>query len=195
MRNSMIIHGPCPVCSRSKGTKHGQTGQYPVLPSYPGERLAGDLFTIMGVLFSLITCRLVKLRCVTKLTNKGVSEVTRAIGDAVGIWRGFGSKPRFLTWDQEPAIVRSAAELWAKHGLRMEFTPPEGHERVAEWDVRTIKEHVYANILSLNHAVDAEMVEGIVRDTVILLNYMPNSELSDASPRSVLDGERLNCER
>ena len=191
----MIIHGPCPVCSRSKGTKHGQTGQYPVLPSYPGERLAGDLFTIMGVLFSLITCRLVKLRCVTKLTNKGVSEVTRAIGDAVGIWRGFGSKPRFLTWDQEPAIVRSAAELWAKHGLRMEFTPPEGHERVAEWDVRTIKEHVYANILSLNHAVDAEMVEGIVRDTVILLNYMPNSELSDASPRSVLDGERLNYER
>ena len=85
IRNSLIIHGPCQVCSRSKGAKHRQTGQYPVLPSYPGERLAGDLFTIMGVLFSLITCRLVKLWVVTKLSNKGASEVTRAIGDAVGI--------------------------------------------------------------------------------------------------------------
>ena len=34
-----------------------------------------------------------------------------------------------------------------------------------------------------------------MRDTVVLLNYMPNSELADASPRSVLDGERLNYER
>lgn len=195
IRNSMVIHGPCSVCSRSKGTKHRQIGHYPVLPSYPGERLAGDLFTIMGVLFSLISCRLVKLRCVTKLSNKGVSEVTRAIGDAIGIWNGYGSKPRVLSWDQEPAVVRCAREMWAKHGLRVEFTPPEGHERVAEREVRTVKEHVYANILSLNHAVDAEMVEGIVRDTVVLLNFMPNSELADASPRSVLDGERLNYER
>ena len=91
--------------------------------------------------------------------------------------------------------ARCASEMRAKHGLRMEFVSPEGYERVAERDVRTVKEHVYANILSLNHAVDSAMVEGIVRDAVVLLNYMPNSELSDASPRSVLDGERLNYER
>ena len=149
----------------------------------------------MGILFSLITCRLVKLRCVTKLSNKGAMETTRAIGEAVGIWQGYGSKPRVLSWDQEPAIVSSAAEIWAKYSLRLEFTPPEGHERVAERDVRTIKEHVYANILTLNHAVDDEMVEGIVRDTVVLLNYMPNSETQTVSPRSILDGERLNYAR
>ena len=42
----------------------------------------------------------------------------------------------------------------------MEFTPPEGHERVAECEARTIKEHVYSSILTLNHAVDEEMVDG-----------------------------------
>ena len=77
----------------------------------------------------------------------------------------------------------------------MEFTPPEGHERVAEREVRTIKEHVYSSILSLNHAVDEEMVEGIVRDTVTLLNFMPNSETIDVAPRAILDGERLNYAR
>ena len=195
VRNSLVIHGPCRICSRAKGTKHRQTGHYPVLPTSPGERLAGDLFSIMGILFSLITCRLIKLRCVTKLHNKGAAEVTRAIGDAVGIWRGYGSNPKVLSWDQEPAVVSCASEMWAKHSLRLEFMPPEGHERVAERDVRTIKEHVYANILSLNHAVDAEMVEGLVRDTVTLLNFMPNSETLGASPRSILDGERLNYER
>ena len=195
VRNSLVIHGPCQICSRTKGTKHRQTGHYPVLPTSPGERLAGDLFSIMGILFSLITCRLIKLRCVTKLTNKGASEVTRAIGDAIGIWRGYGAHPTVLSWDQEPAVVSCAAEMWSKHSLRLEFVSPEGHERVAERDVRTVKEHVYANILSLNHAVDAEMVEGLVRDTVTLLNFMPNSETLEASPRSILDGERLNYER
>ena len=74
-----------------------------------------------------------------------------------------------------PALVHTAAEIWAQHGLRLDFTSPDSHERVAERDVRTIKEHVYASILGLNHAVDDEMVEGIVRDTVVLLNFLPNS--------------------
>ena len=39
------------------------------------------------------------------------------------------------------------------------------------------------------------MIEGIVRDTVVLLNYMPNSETVTVSPRSILDGERLNYAR
>ena len=195
VRNALVIYGECPTCSRTKGTKHRQTGTYPVLPTYPGERLAGDLFTIMGILFSVISCRLIKMRCVTKLQNKGAMEVTRAIRETVDIWKGYGSKPRVLSWDQEPAIVSCAAEIWSKHSLRMEFTPPEGHERVAEREVRTIKEHVYSSILSLNHAVDEEMVEGIVRDTVTLLNFMPNSETLEVSPRSILDGERLNYSR
>ena len=170
VRNALIIHGECPTCSKAKRTKHRQVGQYPVLPTYPGERLAGDLFTIMGTLFSVISCRLIKMRCVSRLQNKGAAEVMRAIGGAVGVWKGYGSAPRVLSWDQEPAIVSCAAEIWSKHSLRMEFTPPEGHERVAERDVRTIKEHVYSSILSLNHAVDEEMVEGMVRDTVTLLH-------------------------
>ena len=81
------------------------------------------------------------------------------------------------------------------HSLRVEHTAPDAHERVAERDVRTIKEHVYATILSLGHAVDAEMIEGIVRDTVTLLNFFPNSETVDGTPRTYLDGERLNYER
>ena len=40
----------------------------------------------------------------------------------------------------------------------MDFTPPEGHEKVAERNVRTVKEHVYANILHLGHAVDDVML-------------------------------------
>ena len=193
--NAQVIYGPCPFCTRTKGTKHSHSGHYPHLPNTPGEYLAGDLFMIMGILFSIITCRLVKLRCITRLRNKGASEITRAIREAVNFWQGFGSKPRVLSWDQEPALVHSASEIWAQHGLRLDFTSPDSHERVAERDVRTIKEHVYASILGLNHAVDEEMVEGIVRDTVVLLNFLPNSETPGATPRTILDGERLNYAR
>ena len=77
VRNAQIIYGPCPQCSRTKGTKHQQLGHYPDYPTTPGEHLAGHLFTIMGILFSIITCRLVKLRCVTRLKNKGAAEITR----------------------------------------------------------------------------------------------------------------------
>ena len=75
------------------------------MPERPGERLAGDLFAIGGILFSLISCRLIKLRCVTRLQNKGAAEITRAIREFVGIWKGYGSKPKVLAWDQEPALV------------------------------------------------------------------------------------------
>ena len=195
VRNAQVIYGPCPQCTRTKGTRHHHIGTYPNLPSTPGEYLAGDLFTIMGILFSLITCRLVKLRCVTRLSNKGASEITRAIRETVNVWKGYGAQPRVLSWDQEPALVHSSSEIWTQHGLRLEFVPPDSHERVAERDVRTLKEHVYATILGLNHAVDEEMVEGIVRDTVGLLNFLPNSETPGATPRTILDGERLNYAR
>lgn len=195
IRNAQIIYGPCPHCARAKGTKHRQTGQYPDIPTRPGEHLAGDLFMIMGILFSIITCRLIKFRCVTRLQNKGATEITRAIRDTLNVWKGYGGRPKVLSWDQEPALVHSAAEIWAQHSLRLRFVPPDSHERTAERDVRTIKEHVYAAILGLNHAVDEEMVEGLVRDTITLFNFLPNSELPDASPRAVLDGERLNYER
>ena len=195
VRNAQIIYGPCSTCSRTKGTRHRHIGHYPTLPSTPGEYLAGDLFTIMGILFSLITCRLIKLRCITRLANKGASEVSRAIRETVDVWRGYGAKPRVLSWDQEPALVHRASEIWAQHGITLDFTAPDSHERVAERDVRTIKEHVYASILDLNHAVDEEMVEGIVRDTVVLLNFLPNSETPGASPHTILDGERLNYAR
>ena len=195
VRNAQVIYGPCAHCSRTKGTKHTQLGTYLDYPSTPGEHLAGDLFTIMGILFSIITCRLVKLRCVSRLRNKGASEVTRAIREAIDIWKGYGGRPRILSWDQEPALVHSASEIWAQHSVRLRFTTPDAHERVAERDVRTIKEHVYASILSLQHAVDEEMVEGLVRDVTTLLNFLPNSELPAASARTALDGERLNYER
>ena len=188
VRNALIIHGDCQICLRSKGTRHRETGHYPVMPNKPGERLVGDLFTIGGTLFSLISCRLIKLRCVTRLQNKGAAEITRAIKECVDIWRGYGAKPKVLSWDQEPALVYSAAEIWARHSLKLEFTAPDAHERVAERDVRTIKEHVYACILGLGHAVDQEMIEGIVRDTITLLNFFPNSETMDGTPRTFLDG-------
>ena len=54
---------------------------------------------------------------------------------------------------------------------------------------------VKLSIIGLNHAVDEEMVEGLVRDTVVLLNFLPNSETPGATPRTILDGERLNYAR
>ena len=96
VRNALIIHGPCPTCSKCKGTRHRQVNHYPVMPNSPGERLAGDLFMIMGTLFSVVSCRLIKLRCVTKLQNKGAMEITRAIRECVEIWKGYGAKPKVL---------------------------------------------------------------------------------------------------
>ena len=182
VRNALIIHGPCDTCSRSNGTRHREIGHYPVIPERPGERLAGDLFTIGGTLFSLISCRLIKLRCVTRLQNKGSGEITRAVRECMNIWKGYGAQPKVLSWDQEPAPVHCAAEIWAQHSLRVDFTSPDAHEKVAERDVRSIKEHVYAHILRLGHAADQEMIEGIVRDTVTLLNFFPNSETVDGDP-------------
>ena len=92
-------------------------------------------------------------------------------------------------------MVHCAHEIWQQHGLRLEFTAPDSHERVAEREVRTIKEHVYSTILGLGHAIDDEMLHGIVRDTITLLNFFPNSETVDGTPRTYLDGERLDYSR
>ena len=195
IRNAAIIHGPCQICVRAKGTKHRKTGHFPHQPTTPGEYLAGDLFTIMGVLFYLVTCRLVNLRIVIKIKNKSAPQIMSATGQAMGIWKGFGAHPKVLSWDQEPAIVSSAHEIWSKYGLRMDFTPPDGHEKVAERNVRTIKEHVYASVLSLGHAIDDIMLEGIVRDTVTVLNFLPTADVDKSAPRTILDGERLHYQR
>ena len=39
------------------------------------------------------------------------------------------------------------------------------------------------------------MLEGIVRDTVTLLNFLPSTEVDRSSPRTIIDGERLNYRR
>ena len=195
IRNAAIIHGPCETCLRAKGTRHRQTGHYPHQPTAPGQFLAGDLFAIMGVLFYMITCRMVNLRIVIKLRNKSASQIMSATGQAIGIWKGFGASPSVISWDQEPAIVASSHEIWSKYGVRMDFTPPDGHEKVAERNVRTIKEHVYASVLQLGHVIDDVMLEGIVRDTVTLLNFLPTANVDKSSPRTILDGERLNFQR
>ena len=195
VRNSAVIHGPCPQCLQAKGTRHQQTGSYPRQPSAPGEFLAGDLFQIMGVFFYLVTCRLVNMRIVIRIKNKSASQIMSATSTALDIWKGFGASPKVISWDQEPAMVASAHEIWAKHGVRLDFTPPEGHEKVAERNVRTIKEHVYASILTLGHAIDDTMLEGLVRDTTTMLNFLPNINVDRSSPRTILDGERLNYKR
>ena len=75
-----------------------------------------------------------------------------------------------------------------KHGVKMDFTPPEGHEKVAERNVRTVKEHVYASIIQLGHAIDDIMLEGMVRDTVSLINFLPSAEVDRSSPRTIIGG-------
>ena len=146
-------------------------------------------------MFYLITCRMVNLRIVIKIKNKSASQIMAATGQALGIWKGFGASPRVISWDQEPAMVSSAHEIWARHGVKLDFTPPEGHEKVAERSVRTVKEHVFASILQLGHAIDDAMLEGIVRDTTTLLNFLPTAEVDRSSPRTIIDGERLNYRR
>ena len=195
IKNAATIHGPCTECLRAKGTRHRKTGSYPRQPSAPGELLAGDIFYIMGVMFYLLTCRMVNLRIVIRLKNKSASQIMAATDNALAIWKGFRATPKIISWDQEPAMVATAHEIWAKHGIKVEFTPPDGHEKVAERNVRTIKEHVYASILSLGHAIDDVMLEGIVRDTVTMLNYLPTAEVDRSAPRTILDGERLNFKR
>ena len=195
IKNAAIIHGPCPQCLRAKGTKHRQVGSYPHQPTSPGELLAGDLFQMMGVLFYLLTCRLVNMRIVIRIKNKSASQIMSATGTALDIWKGFGAIPKVISWDQEPAMVASAHEIWSRHGVKLDFTPPEGHERVAERNVRTIKEHVYASILTLGHAIDDVMLEGIVRDTTTMLNFLPTADVDRSAPRTTIDGERLNYKR
>ena len=87
VRNALIIHGPCSTCSKCKGTRHRQLGHYPEIPNAPGERLVGDLFNIMGTTFFMVSCRLIKLRCVTKLRNKGALEIARAMRDCLNVWK------------------------------------------------------------------------------------------------------------
>ena len=195
VRNAEEIYGKCQYCSKIKGTKHRQIGTYPAPPLRPGEKLVGDIFSIMGVGFCLISCRMIKLRTIKRIKNKGADQLVRAIQSTVDVWKGYGHTPKVLAWDQEPALVSCAAEIWSRMSLRMDFTPPEGHEKLAEREVRTVKEHVYSSILSLGHAVDEDMIEGLVRDTIVMLNYMPNSETLTQSPRSILDGERLSYDR
>ena len=43
--------------------------------------------------------------------------------------------------------------------------------------------------------MDDVILEGIVRDTVTLLNFMPSAEVDQSSPRTIIDGERLNYQR
>ena len=87
-------------------------------------------------------------------------------------------------------MVSSAHEIWARHGVKMDFTPPEGHEKVAERNVRTVKEHVFASVLQLGHAIDDTMLEGIVRDTITLLNFLPTAEVDRSSPRTTYHRRR-----
>ena len=137
--NAQIIYGACPQCAVTKGTRHREIGHYPHQPQRPGERLTGDLFNIMGVLFMLVSCRLIKLRTIQRLTNKSSAQMMLGITSVVDVWKGYGYSPKVISWDNEPAIVHSAPDIFSTIGVRMEFVSPGSHERVAEREGRTVK--------------------------------------------------------
>ena len=140
VRNALVIYGNCQACLRSKGTRHREIGHYPVMPNKPGERLVGDLFTIGGTLFSVVSCRLIKLRCVTRLQNKSAAEVTRAVKECVDIWKGYGAKPKVLSLDQEPALVHCASnwnsrrQMHMREWLKGTCAPSRSTSMLAFWD-------------------------------------------------------------
>ena len=195
VRNSKIIFGDCRTCALTKGTKHRRTGHYPSPPQTAGEKLVGDLFFILGCVFMLVSCRLVKLRTVRRLRNKSSSQIMLGLGETFDVWKHYGASPKLLGWDQEPAIVACEHEIMSRIGVKLELSAPGVHQPEAERNIRTVKEPVYAYIKSLPHAVDAEMVDYIIRDVVSLGNLFPTVATAPQSPRSMLDGERLDYRR
>ena len=183
---------PCNDCTLARGTRPPATGTFPTPPTAAGQYLAGDIFYVWSKPFLLITDRLTKYKVVVSLTAKTMNAVQGGIRKILDVWKGFKCTPQFLSFDREKSVLALQADLWSSDSLQILAQPPEGHEKLAEREIRTIKEQLYANLVSLPCRLPRSAVIGLITDIVTLQNFVPNNETFPHTPKSILTGERLD---
>lgn len=191
MGTCKAIHGPCD-CDRIRRTRPAAIGKYRDPPTAPGQQLVADIMFIMSKPYLLVTCRLIKYRIIHRLQGKNAAAVLGAFRKVLDIWKGHGYPTNLISFDREKAVLAIQAELWAVDRVKLSLAPPEGHEKLAEREVRTIKERVYPSLLAMPCRLPAIAVEGFVYDVVRLSNRVPNAETYPETPLTFLGGERLN---
>ena len=183
---------PCNDCTLVRGTRPPAIGSFPMPPTAAGQYLAGDIFYVWNKPFLLITDRLTKFKIVVSLAAKTMHAVQGGIRKILDVWKGFKCTPQFLSFDREKSVLALQADLWKTDSLQILAQPPEGHEKLAEREVRTIKEQLYANLVNLPCRLPRTAVTGLISDIVTLQNSVPNNETFPNTPRSILTGERLD---
>jgi hypothetical protein len=87
------------------------------------------------------------------------------------------------------AVEAIKAELWSEHHVQLLQTPPD--EKLATHSQRT---HVCCDV-SLAYSLPQVAVESLFQDVIQLLNWFPNNETHQESPKSILTGERLDVSK
>jgi len=183
---------PCERCARIKGTRPRATGHYLHRDETPGAHIAGDIFYLFGKPVLLTSCALIRMKIGVPLKGKSAGALAEAIRKIIAKWHGLGQTPKTLSIDREPAVMALAAELKRVDGITVVPTPPEGHEKLAEREGRTIKEHFYATLDSIPVPMPFRAVWGIFADVIKTQNASPNTSTAPESPNSILTGERLD---
>ena len=198
LRNARAIHGPCPGCALGKITE-APSPEATSPPAAPYSMLHIDFFFVRGAggkkqpyLISVeeSTGHLVTVKC----ASRKLHDVVEAVLSVRNIYKGHGHVIKKVRSDREAAFIAMEPFLNAS-GIIVDRTSSGRHAKMAERQIRCIKDHVRAVRSSLPFRLPLDLVQHLVADVVISLNNTVNSKTGGRTPRDLLTGDKLNLER
>ena len=195
INNAVQVFGPCPHCVMAKMTNHPSKESFRVPSTEVGELVHGDIFYLpddqdQASPYLIMVDDYSKMLMTTKLPDKSRNTLEAHLLLVQQEYLKANHLFSAIRFDREPAITAMTGRASNDLKCKIHLTCANEHEYMAERNIRTIKDHFRATLLSLPYQLPAKYYEYLVRYVVSSLNMIANSSWNNASPITIFTGKK-----
>ena len=195
LRNARNIFGPCTACLEGKMRAPPRESSNTAPANRVGEHLHADLIPLSGPSIGGNTYLLIAVDekssyvSMAPLKNKSSKCIADGFLGIVHFYNSYGHKVDRITTDDENNF-NATKDSMAQHGVRLNTTPADMHERRCERYIQTIKARKRSVLATLTFELPTKLEAEVISYVITNMNTTPNSVTGNQSPALIVTHER-----
>ena len=195
LRNARSIFGPCTACLEGKMRAPPRESSNTAPANRVGEHLHADLIPLSGPSIGGNTYVLIAVDekssyvSMAPLKNKSSKCIADGFLSIVHFYNSYGHKVEKITTDDE-SNFNATKDNMAQHGVRLNTTPADMHERRCERYIQTIKARKRSVLATLTFELPTRLEAEIISYVITNMNATPNTVTGNQSPSLIVTHER-----
>jgi hypothetical protein len=186
------VYGPCPYCSMGKMPAASKQVLQHDNTDIPGEQFHTDIVFIRRKAYLFSVDNASGGWHLIPLLTKSTIALLQAVRNLKADMKTSGHMLRRMYSDRESVFQALQTPILGDE-IRLYLAPPGHHEKIAERNIRTLKDHIDALQIRIKSQYGYELPRqcdvNVVHHVISCHNDLPNSKLPTYSPRKLLYGD------